>query len=254
MARIISVANQKGGVGKTTTCINLGAALAARGRRVLLVDTDPQSNLTIGLGLNPYDQQATTYEVFLNPERGAGFAIQPLAYGVDVIPATIEMAAAEMELAGRIGRESLLREALQPCMDAYDYILLDPPPSLGLFTLNALVAANEVLIPLQVQIYALRGLAQLQQTITLVQKLNPGLRIGGVVCTMVDRRNNLSTVVEQDIRTRFGDVVYQTVIPQNIRLAEAPGSGLPILQYDATSAGALAYSALAEEVDHGTQA
>jgi len=255
MARIISVANQKGGVGKTTTCINLGAALAARGRRVLLVDTDPQSNLTIGLGLNPYDeQQATTYEVLLNPERGASFAIQQTAYGLDVIPATIEMAAAEMELAGRIGRESLLREALQPCVSTYDYILLDPPPSLGLFTLNALVAANEVLIPLQVQIYALRGLAQLQQTITLVQKLNPALRIGGVVCTMVDRRNNLSTAVEQDIRGRFGDMVYQTVIPQNIRLAEAPGSGLPILQYDATSAGALAYTALAEEVDHGTKA
>jgi chromosome partitioning protein len=254
MTRIITVANQKGGVGKTTTCLNLGAALTARGRRVLLVDVDPQSNLTIGLGLNPYDQKATTYEVLLNPERGATFAIQHLAQGIDLIPATIEMAAAELELAGRIGRELLLREALQPCLASYDYILLDPPPSLGLFTLNALVAAHEVLIPLQVQIYALRGLAQLQQTITLVQKLNPQLRVGGVVCTMVDRRNNLSTVVEQDIRTRFGEMVYQTVIPQNVRLAEAPASALPITQYDPTSAGAVAYVALAEEVDHGTKA
>ncbi|MEI6180899.1 MAG: ParA family protein [Chloroflexales bacterium] len=251
MARIQALANQKGGVAKTTTCLNLGAALAARGRRVLLVDLDPQANLTLGLGVDPYAEQATTYEVLLNPERGAAFAVQHIAERLDLIPATLDMAAAELELAGKIGRELLMREALAPLRDAYDYILIDPPPSLGLFTLNALVAADEVIIPLQVHIYALRGLVQLQKTVKLVQKLNPGLHIGGIVCTMVDRRNNLSVAVEGEIRERFGDLVYTTVIPQNIRLAEAPASGTPISTYDPTSTGAKAYAALAEEVDRG---
>jgi chromosome partitioning protein len=249
MARIQALANQKGGVAKTTTCLNLGAALAARGRRVLLVDLDPQANLTLGLGVDPYAEQATTYEVLLNPERGAAFAVQHISDQLDLIPATLDMAAAELELAGKIGRETLMREALIPLRDAYDYILIDPPPSLGLFTLNALVAADEVLIPLQVHIYALRGLAQLQKTVKLVQKLNPGLRISGIVCTMVDRRNNLSVAVEGEIREKFGDLVYTTVIPNNIRLAEAPASGTPISAYDPASAGAKAYAALAEEVD-----
>ncbi len=251
MVRIQTLANQKGGVAKTTTCLNLGAALAARGRRVLLVDLDPQANLTLGLGVNPYAEQATTYEVLLNPERGAGFAVQHIADMLDLIPATLDMAAAELELAGKIGRETLMREALVPLHDAYDYILIDPPPSLGLFTLNALVAAAEVIIPLQVHIYALRGLAQLQKTVKLVQKLNPRLRISGIVCTMVDRRNNLSVAVEGEIRATFGDLVYTTVIPHNIRLAEAPASGTPISTYDPTCAGAKAYAALAEEVDRG---
>jgi chromosome partitioning protein len=248
-SRLIALANQKGGVAKTTTALNLGAALAARGRRVLLVDLDPQANLTLGLGRDPYQQQATTYEVLLNADRGAGFAIQAHSDHLDLIPATIDMAAAELELAGKIGRETLLREALAPVRDDYDYVLIDPPPSLGLFTLNALVAASEVLIPLQVHIYALRGVAQLQQTVKLVQKLNPALRVGGVVCTMVDRRNNLSVAVEGEIREKFGDLVYQTVIPSNIKLAEAPASGTSILAYDPSSAGARAYIALAEEVD-----
>lgn len=251
MARVLALANQKGGVAKTTTCLNLGAALAAQGRRVLLVDLDPQANLTLGLGLDPYGQRHTSYEVLLNPERGAGFAIQPVSAGLDLIPATLDMAAAELELAGKIGRETLMREALVPLRDQYDYILLDPPPSLGLFTLNALVAADEVLIPLQVHIYALRGLAQLQKTVRLVQKLNPALRIGGIVCTMVDRRNNLSVAVEREIREKFGALVHETVIPHNIRLAEAPASGTPIATYDPASAGAKAYAALAEEVDRG---
>jgi chromosome partitioning protein len=250
MARVIALANQKGGVGKTTTCLNLGASLAARSRRVLLVDLDPQSNLTIGLGLDPYTQQTTTYEVLLNPDRGVGFAVQSVREHLDIVPGTLEMAAAELELAGKIGRELLLREALAPVQTTYDYILIDSPPSLGLFTLNALVAATEVLIPLQVQVYALRGLAQLQRTIALVQKLNPQLQIGGIVCTMVDRRNRLSGVIEQEIRERFGDIVYQTVIPQNVRLAEAPASGTPISSYDPTSSGAQAYTMLAGEVDH----
>lgn len=251
MARVLALANQKGGVAKTTTCLNLGAALSKRGRRVLLVDLDPQANLTLGLGLDPYQQQNTSYEVLLNPERGGGFAVQTLSEGLDLIPATLDMAAAELELAGKIGRETLMREALGPLRDEYDYIMIDPPPSLGLFTLNALVAADEVLIPLQVHIYALRGLAQLQKTVKLVQKLNPSLRIGGIVCTMVDRRNNLSVAVEGEIREKFGELVYETVIPNNIRLAEAPASGTPISTYDPASAGAKAYAALAEEVDRG---
>jgi chromosome partitioning protein len=250
MPRIIALANQKGGVAKTTTCLNLGAALAARGRRVLLVDLDPQANLTLGLGLDPYQQETTTYEVLLNPEKGAGFAVQQVSERLDLIPATIDMAAAELELAGRIGRETLLREALAPLRGSYDFILIDPPPSLGLFTLNALVAASEVVIPLQVHIYALRGMQQLQQTIHLVQKLNPQLQITGIVCTMVDRRNNLSVAVESEIREKFPELVYETVIPQNVRLAEAPASGTSILAYDPSSAGAKAYVALAEEVDH----
>jgi chromosome partitioning protein len=248
--RTIALANQKGGVAKTTTCLNLGAALVKRGRRVLLVDLDPQANLTLGLGLDPYQQQATTYEVLLNADKGAGFAVQSIGEGLDLIPATIDMAAAELELAGKIGRETLLREALTPLRDRYDYILIDPPPSLGLFTLNALVAASEVVIPLQVHVYALKGVAQLQQTIKLVQKLNPSLQISGVVCTMVDRRNNLSRVVEQQIRETFGQLVFETIIPTNITLAEAPASGQSIIDYAPTSAGALAYSALAEELDH----
>jgi len=248
--RTIALANQKGGVAKTTTCLNLGAALVKRGRRVLLVDLDPQANLTLGLGLDPYQQQATTYEVLLNADKGAGFAVQSIGEGLDLIPATIDMAAAELELAGKIGRETLLREALAPLSDRYDYILIDPPPSLGLFTLNALVAASEVVIPLQVHVYALKGVAQLQQTIKLVQKLNPSLQISGVVCTMVDRRNNLSRVVEQQIRETFGQLVFETIIPTNITLAEAPASGQSIIDYAPTSAGALAYSALAEELDH----
>jgi chromosome partitioning protein len=251
MARVLALANQKGGVAKTTTCLNLGAALAKRGRHVLLVDLDPQANLTLGLGLDPYKQESTSYEVLLNPERGAGFAITTVSENLDLIPATLDMAAAELELAGKIGRETLMREALAPLRNSYDYILLDPPPSLGLFTLNALVAADEVVIPLQVHIYALRGLAQLQKTVKLVQKLNPSLRIAGIVCTMVDRRNNLSVAVESEIREKFTALVYETVIPNNIRLAEAPASGTPISTYDPTSAGAKAYAALAEEVDRG---
>lgn len=250
MSRIIALANQKGGVAKTTTCLNLGAALAALGRRVLLIDLDPQANLTLGLGLDPYQQQITTYDVLLNPERGVGIAIQQVGE-LSLAPATIDMAAAELELAGKIGRETLLREALSPASNGYDYVLIDPPPSLGLFTLNALVAASEVLIPLQVHIYAMRGISQLQRTVTLVRKLNPELHIGGILCTMVDRRNNLSVAVEQEIREKFADLVYQTVIPMNIKLAEAPASGTPILTYDPSSTGARAYAALAEEIDHG---
>jgi len=249
--RIIALANQKGGVAKTTTCHNLGAALHEMGKRVLLVDLDPQGNLTMAAGLNPNTETHTIYDVLLNPEQGAGFAVKSSREGMDIIPSTLDLAAAEQELAGKIGRETLLREALEPITQKgqYDYILIDAPPSLGLFTLNALAAVQEVIIPLQVQVFAMRGLAQLQKTIKIMQKLNPKLRVGGIVCTMVDKRNNLSFEVEAEIRQRLGNLVFKTTIPDNIRLAEAPAAGTSILKYDPTSTGAAAYRALAKEVD-----
>ncbi len=252
MVRTIALANQKGGVGKTTTAVNLSAALVQRGRRVLVVDSDPQSNATLGLGVDPYAEQVTTYDVLLNPRQGAQRAVQQTASGVDLIPATIHMAAAELELAGRVGRETILREALAPLRAQYDFIFIDSPPSLSLFTLNALSAADEVIVPLQVHIYALKGFEQLQQVIALVQeKINPQLRIGGVLCTMVDKRNRLSGAIEEEIRGVEGLHVFRATIPQNIRLTEAPGAGQPIGLYDPPgSAGAKAYAALAEEVDH----
>lgn len=253
MPRIIALANQKGGVGKTTTTLNLGAALAERGHRVLLVDLDPQSNLTVCLGLKPYAQEHTTYQVLLNPKAGLAFAIQPVREHLDLVPATLEMAAAEIELASRVGRETLLRRALASVRNNYDYILLDPPRSLGLFTLNALASATEVLIPLQVEYLAYQAIAQLQQTIELMQEeINPSLEIGGVLCTMVDSRKRLDTTIENRIRKLFGERVYKTVIPDNVKLAEATMLGVPVMEHDASSAGAQAYGALAEEVDSGT--
>ncbi len=252
MTRIIVLANQKGGVGKTTTTLNLGAALANRGRRVLLVDLDPQSNLTTCLGFKQNGLDTTTYYVLHHPERGATSSIHPARERIDVIPATLEMAAAEVELVGKIGRELLLREALAPVQSRYDYILIDPPPSLGLFTLNGLAAATEVLIPLQAHPLALKGLGHLQKTIMLMQKLNPAVVIGGIVCTMLDQRVNLDKQVEKKIRERARKLVYTAIIPQNVRLAEASALGLTIFEHDASCAGAQAYRALAEEVDNGT--
>jgi chromosome partitioning protein len=250
--RIIALANQKGGVGKTTTTLNLGAALVERGRRVLLVDLDPQSNLTMGLGHNPYEMKYTAYQVLHNADRSAEFALQSVSEGLDLIPATLDMAAAEIELVSRVARESLLRKALHPLRERYDYILIDPPPSLGLFTMNALTAATEVIIPLQPQPYAMKGLVQLRKTITLIQRdVNPSLRIGGVLLTQM-QRNNLAATLEGKLRsTALGPLVYQTTIPQNVRLAESSASGKPIMEYDRSCAGATAYIALAEEVDNG---
>jgi chromosome partitioning protein len=253
MARTIALTNQKGGVGKTTTAVNLGAALAERGRRVLVVDADPQSNATKGLGVDPYEQRHTTYDVLLNPEAGAGIAILATAFGLDLLPSTIDMAAAEYELVGQVARESRLREALAAVGDRYDYILIDPPPSLGLFTMNALAAADEVLVPLQVETYALSGLAQLQRTLKLMSKVNRKLSADSfrVLCTMVRKNVNLSREVEGAAREAFGARVYHTTIPENIKLAEAPAAGRPITHYDPACAGTLAYRALAEEVEHG---
>jgi chromosome partitioning protein len=250
MTRVIALANQKGGVGKTTTTLNLGAALAERGRRVLLIDIDPQANLTTCLGLNPDEQEYTIYEVLLNPKQGAGFAIQQMRDNLFLIPSTLGLAAAELELAGQIGREKLLHKALRSIRTEYDYLLIDPPPSLGLFTLNALAAATEVLIPLQVQILSLKAVAQLNQTILRVQEdINPVLDIGGVLCTMVDRRTAVSEMIETKARKAFGARVYQTTIPHNTQLVKATATSKPIMEYDRSSSGAVAYIALAEDVD-----
>jgi chromosome partitioning protein len=269
MGRIYAIANQKGGVGKTTTCLNLGAALAARDRRVLLIDGDYQSNLTEGSGLELYKQENTTYDVFHNAKRGAGFAIQTIRPGAraraasasgtahsddsvsfDLIPASPDMAALDLELMSWMKREEVLRTALKPLRDAYDYILIDAPPALDLIAINIFTAADGLIVPLQVHTYALRGLALLQRTIAMVaEQLNAELHITGVVCTMTDNRNTLSRTIEAEVRKLLGDAVYKTTIPNNIRLAEAPAAGLPIQFYDPASTGAKAYTALAEEVD-----
>jgi len=250
MGHVLALAMQKGGVGKTTTTLNLGVALAARGRKVLLIDIDPQANLTQGLGVDPSALEYSVYEVLLNPERGSGFATLTTDFGVDLAPSALTLAGAELELAGKVGRELLLRKALRSARGDYDYVLVDPPPSLGLFSLNALAAADSVLVPLQLHAYALKAMPQLEATIELVKEINPGLAIGGVVCTLADRRTNLSHEIEQQVRELYGARVFETVIPTNVKLAEAPTTGTPIIRYAPASAGALAYTALAEELEN----
>lgn len=249
MGRVFALAMQKGGVGKTTTTLSLGTVLAARGRRVLLIDLDPQANLTQGLGVDPAVIEYSIYEVLLNPERGADFAVLTSETGVDIIPSSLELAGAELELAGKVGRELLLRKALRQTREHYDYILIDPPPSLGIFSLNALAAADAVLVPMQLHAYALQAMPQLEQTIDLVREIHPKLGIGGIVCTLADRRTNLSGQIEQQVRDRYGELVFDTVIPINVKLAEAPSTGTPISVYAPQSAGALAYAALAAELE-----
>ncbi len=248
MTRTLAVSMQKGGVGKTTTTLNLGTALATRGQRVLLIDLDPQANLTQGLGIDADGREYSVYEVLLNPDYGVAFATVETRAGVDLVPSTLALAGAELELAGKVGREGLLRRALRRDTTGYDFVLIDSPPSLGLFTLNALTAADSVIVPLQTHAYALRAMPQLEATIALVRELNPTLAIGGIVLTFADRRTNLSQVVEEQARERYGDLVFGTVIPVNTRLAEAPTAGQPISIFAPTSSGAVAYAALAEEV------
>ncbi len=249
MTHVLTFAMQKGGVGKSTTTLNVGVNLANRGRRVLVIDMDPQGNLTQGLGLQLDKLEYSIYEVLLNPEQGAGFATVETEAGVDLLPSTLDLAGAEAELAGQVGRELLLREALKPVGDQYDYILIDSPPNLGLFTLNALAAASSVIVPLQAHVYAYQALPKLEKTIGLVRKLNPQLAIGGIVVTQYDRRTNLSQVIAQQLRERYGELVFDTHIPLNTKLAEAPAAGKPISSYDPTSPGAVAYMKLAEEVE-----
>lgn len=249
MSKTLAVANQKGGVGKTTTTINLAACLAALQLRTLVVDLDPQGNASSGLGVSRETLKASVYDVLAGDIEASQAIIQTAQEGLDLLPATTELAAAELELVHvEEGREFLVRELLKDVRDRYDYILIDCPPSLSLLTLNALVAADAVLVPVQAEYYALEGLARLQDTLELVRKhLNPSLVLDGLVLTMHDNRNNLARQVEEDVRAHFGERVYQTVIPRNVRLSEAPSFGQPIISYDVSSRGARAYLALARE-------
>lgn len=250
MSRVIAIANQKGGVGKTTTAINLGASLAVAERRILIVDIDPQGNASSGLGIQEREGEPTVYDV-LGGQTDAEAAIRRsvhLPY-LDVLPSTRDLVGAEVELVGQGSREAVLREALAPVRDRYDFVLVDCPPSLGLLTVNTLTAADSVLIPIQCEFYALEGLSQLLNTIRLVQRnLNPTLEVEGVLLTMHDRRLNLSKQVADEAREYFGRKVYDTTVSRNVRLAEAPSFGQPIVHYDALSQGARSYLDLAREI------
>lgn len=249
MGKIIAVANQKGGVGKTTTSVNLSACLAALGKKVLLVDIDPQGNATSGIGVNKADVRYCIYDVLINDVSPVDTTLSTEIDGLFIIPATIQLAGAEIELVPTISREVRLKRALEVVKDQYDYIIIDCPPSLGILTVNSLTASDSVLIPIQCEYYALEGLSQLLNTIRLVQKhLNSALAIEGVVLTMLDARTNLGIQVIEEVKKYFQDKVYQTIIPRNVRLSEAPSHGQAIITYDPRSRGAEVYTDLAKEV------
>ena len=256
--KIIAVTNQKGGVGKTTTAINLGAALAARGQNVLIVDIDPQGNASTGLGIAPDQRALTTYDLLLDGVPASSVMQPTETPNLSIAPATTDLSSADVELYENESRVSLMRTALEdPSIQAFDYVLIDCPPSLNLLTINALVAAHSVLVPLQTEFFALEGLTQLLQTVREVrQTANPNLRIEGVLLTMYDGRNNLCLQVETDARDNLGELVFETTIPRNVRLSEAPSFALPVINYDPTSRGAIAYKSLASEMLrlHGKEA
>ena len=249
MGKIVAVANQKGGVGKTTTSVNLSASLAAIGKKVLLVDIDPQGNSTSGIGVNKADVQYCIYDVLINDISPKEAVYHTEVEHLDLIPATIQLAGAEIELVPTISREIRLKRALHIVKEQYDYIIIDCPPSLGILTINSLTAADSVIIPIQCEYYALEGLSQLLNTIRLVQKhLNTELAIEGVLLTMFDARTNLGIQVVEEVKKYFQDKVYQTIIPRNVRLSEAPSHGKSIISYDPKSRGAEMYLDLAKEV------
>lgn len=249
LAKIICIANQKGGVGKTTTAVNLAACLAAAERQTLLIDIDPQGNATSGVGVDKTTLKRTVYDALINEAEPNGLIVDTGHPFLHIIPSNSDLAGAELELAGEIGREHKLKLILAELSSNYRYIIIDCPPSLSLLTINAMTAADSVLIPLQCEFYAMEGFSQILHTIKLIQKIvNPQLKIEGILLTMYDARGNLSKEVAEEVRSHFPDQVFESVIPRNVRLAEAPSHGKPVIYYDITSRGAASYLQLAREI------